>query len=392
MQNNTKHPSGKSFFDHAALHRAVMAGVGMGGAGGASPAGPPASIRLEPSDSNLNSAPWLDGPELVGFAAVVPCKCRCRTCTKCGPQLGWRVRQNLLGKADRFRSPAMLSLTLDRSHFESPEQAHKAVTDKSYIARLMRLLGVKHWISVLEFQTKTGQGWPHWHLLIDLADVKGRLDLQRAWHLWRDKWGLGGLDLSAPRSFSNREHAVLYITKYLTKMPEAFPTWVMLRQRSIRFINGCKALGSLTGQRSRVSKVKPVDQMNLPFRSPVKVLLERMAKCEMVSNVFGVYGNNLTGEGSWRWIGTVPCSPNDLAELSNQGTVSAEVASVAWGEKELLIICENSDETTLATIDRLSDELESREVGYKVDWERRIYDRAMSILDHHVGFWAAKAA
>src|SRR6185369_1412740 len=123
----------------------------------------------------------------------------------------------MLAKARLFRNPALLTLTVDRSHFASPEDAHRQITEGSFIARLMRLLGVVTWFWVLEFQTKTGDGWPHWHLLIDLDDVGGRLDLAKAWRLWRDKWGLGGLDLSTRKSFADRQHAVLYVTKYLTK-------------------------------------------------------------------------------------------------------------------------------------------------------------------------------
>ena len=37
--------------------------------------------------------------------------------------------------------------------------------------------------------------------------------------------------------------------------------------------------------------------MNLPFREPRKVLLERMAKCEMTASIFCVDGNCLTGDG-----------------------------------------------------------------------------------------------
>ena len=54
----------------------------------------------------------------------------------------------------------MLSLTVDRKHFASPEEAHRAVTAGTYISTLIPLLGVKTWFWVLEFQTKTGQGWP----------------------------------------------------------------------------------------------------------------------------------------------------------------------------------------------------------------------------------------
>src|SRR5688572_19809658 len=95
--------------------------------------------------------------------------------------------------------------------------------------------GVVTWFWVLEFQTESGDGWPHWHLLIDLSECGGFLDLKRCWRLWRDKWGLGGLDLSH-RETSSPEHAIMYATKYLTKTPEASPIWVLMCGRAIRYV------------------------------------------------------------------------------------------------------------------------------------------------------------
>lgn len=344
------------------------------------------SSRLEPSDSNLNTS----NPP-VGFAAMVPCKCRCRTCEKCGGKLGWRVRQCMLEKAERFRSPAMLSLTVDRKHFASPEEAHTVITEGSYIARLMRLLGVATWFWVLEFQTKSGDGWPHWHLLIDLADAGGQLDLPRAWRLWRDKWGLGGLDLSTRRSFADRRHAVNYITKYLTKMPEAFPLWVILRQKGIRFVGGCKSLGSLTGQPSRPSKpLEPDPQLKL-FREPRTPLVVRMARCEMTTSIFCVDGDCETGQGGWSWMAGVKAAHDDLETLAAQGLVSLRIASVEWGETELWAITNTSVGGVVAALRELPGELEDREVGYSQSWAVAMKSREAEIVQRYTEFWTRRA-
>jgi hypothetical protein len=367
----------------SALGRNIVGGgEGVGGGKRSAPPRPAASSRLEPSDSNLKSNPP------VSLVAVCPTMCRCRTCEKCGPRLGWRVRQNMLAKSGRFRTAAMLSLTVDRKHFASPEEAHRVITHGTYIATLMRLLGLKTWFWVLEFQTKTGDGWPHWHILIDLGDVNGRLDLVRAWRLWRDKWKLGGLDLSTKQSFADPEHAVNYITKYLTKMPEAFPVWVLARTKAIRFVGGCKALGSLTGQPSRVRpELEPIDQMNLPFREPRSILLVRMAKCEMSVSVFGVSGDNLRGEGEWKWMGTILATPNDLVDLAEQGLVSLRVAAVDWGEREMLVITDASVGGVIAALRRVKHELADRDVGYAPAWEDCILHREGDLLEHHAGYW-----
>lgn len=100
----------------------------------------------------------------------------------------------------------MLSLTVDRTRFASPEDAHRAITGGSYVARFMRLLGLSTWLWVLEFQTKSGDGWPHWHVLIDLEDVGGPLDLTHAWSLWRGRWHLGRDRHRGPRPGRVNQH------------------------------------------------------------------------------------------------------------------------------------------------------------------------------------------
>lgn len=314
--------------------------------------------------------------------------------------MGWRVRQCLLSKSERFRNPAMLSLTVDRKHFDSPEHAHQIITQGSYIARLMRLLDIRTWFWVLEFQTKTGDGWPHWHLLIDLADVGGRIDLPHAWRLWRDKWKLGGLDLSVRRSFADREHAVFYVTKYLTKMPEAFPLWVIRCEKAIRFIGGGKALGSLTGQPSRDSEQVEADPQGKLFKEPRTALLIRMARCEQTATVFCVDGDCSTGNGAWSWMGTIQARPDDLLELAEQGMLSLCMGVVDWGQSELLVITNASVREregikaggVVAALRKLPGELEDRDVGYADTWALEVQKRETQLIEQCQAFWKARAA
>ncbi|MHB1157662.1 MAG: hypothetical protein ACYC26_12610 [Phycisphaerales bacterium] len=100
---------------------------------------------------------------------------------------------------------------------------------------------------MLEFQQKTGSGWPHWHILVDRSDAPGKkINLDRAWELWRDKWGLGGLQLQAGREFDDPRHAIFYVTKYLIKQPEkGYPIWVLESKKTIRFFQGSGKLGSI---------------------------------------------------------------------------------------------------------------------------------------------------
>jgi hypothetical protein len=328
-------------------------------------------------------------------AVVVPCKCRCRTCQRCGKKLGWLVRQNLLSKSGRFRNPALLTLTVDRSHFEGPEQAHTMIREGRYIARLMRLLGIFTWFWVLEFQTKSGSGWPHWHIVVDLSDCPGnRIDLARVWHLWRDKWKLGGLDLKTKLGVSDSKHAIMYVTKYLTKMPDAFPLWILERkEKGVRFIGGCKALGSLTGAAPRDSEAEKEEEKQLElFREPRTALIFRMARCGERSTVFALDGDVETADGSWSFLRQVDASPDDLVELSQSGCLSLRLAPICWGDGELLAITPTSAGGVGGALKRLKDELADREVGHADFWNDRTKRREETMLAEHAAFWQVRAA
>lgn len=124
------------------------------------------------------------------------CRCWSRACEHCAPVLGRRVQGKLLAGVDQWKNPRMMTMTVDRTKFASPQAAYREVMERRYLPRLMEALGVVRWVRVLEFQMKTGDGWPHWHVLADAVGSRGRVDLKLAWRLWRDTWGVGGLDLS----------------------------------------------------------------------------------------------------------------------------------------------------------------------------------------------------
>ena len=262
--------------------------------------------RLEHS-SNKVTGP-LEGVEGTGRAVCVSRRCNRRTCNHCGPRLGFTVRRNVQSRAPMWVAPCILTLTVDRREFTSPQEAHHRITRGKFIPRLMRLLGLTRWLWVLEFQQKTGDGWPHWHLCIDLAEVGGRLDLSRAWSLWRDTWHLGGLDLSQRRAGMTAEHALNYITKYLTKSPEGgYPEWV-LHANSVRFVQGSRSLGRLVGkwqaseEESQEEEQEPEEQ----DRTGRKSNIEANAKCGLDTSVLREEIDGLTGEIRYRFIGSLP--------------------------------------------------------------------------------------
>ena len=246
-------------------------------------------------------------------------RCSARTCSKCGAAYGWRVRQTLLERADLFPVPALLTLTVDRSHFGSPQEAHEFVSADGLIRRLLRRLKFSVWVWVLEFQAGTGSGWPHWHILLNLAEhADRRLDLQRAWALWRDRWGIGGLDLQVRSRFEEAAHAINYVTKYLVKQPEAgYPFWVLDSDKLIRFVQGSRSVGPLVGQSAEQRRQSPKREAGTSApRHQRRTYLERMAGCGSDCTV--LYREEREDGVSYRRIGQIPTTPSRLVLLSRR--------------------------------------------------------------------------
>lgn len=258
------------------------------------------------------------------WLGMKPCRCQCRTCPRCGPRMAWEMRFGLQVKVGSiFKKMALLTLTVDRNEFPTPEAAHRFISDKGRIRLLLRHLGIEHFFWVLEFQQKTGDGWPHWHILIDLADCPGgKVDLKAAWQFWRDKWHLGGLQLSLRREFDDPAHAVNYITKYLTKQPgKGYPRWVLESEKRIRFFQGSRSLGALVGHGG--NKKSESTGKDRRCRAPMRPLVERMAACGQKSNVLVQTLEPGDQEPSCQFVGTIGAAPGPLLVLFESGKIDA---------------------------------------------------------------------
>ena len=281
--------------------------------------------------------------------AICPKRCDCRTCRACGKRRGWITRQRLLDKAAAgvIRIPALLTLTVDRTRFASPEAAYEHVTGGKFIPTLMRKLGVKWWVSALEFQSKTGDGWPHWHVLIDKADLPTRevggervphcFHLPTVWKLWREGWGIGGCDLGLPGDCGRNpdpQHAIMY----MTKQPKAgYPSWVLKRKKRTRFIAASKAVGPLVAWIKEGEEDAPPDPDDGPGggegepddqgeeAGAFTPLIDRMAACGESSDVFSERADPDTGELRRQYVGTLPISPSTLAAASAAGLMRVDV-------------------------------------------------------------------
>ena len=268
---------------------------------------PPASATIFKTDvlkvTFLTSAQNADD-EKGEFWRGTAHRCKHWMCEQCKLPRGLALKRHLLAKAALFKAPRLYTVTINRAWFKSPEEAYNYVMRKKFLARLLtKEMKVKRWLWVLEAQENSGEGWPHWHILMDISDLSGRwyhsgrretrvtkpkegqgwvyiphfFDLNRVHRLLRE-WKIGEqCKLTVRRDeFNSPEHAINYIVKYLIKMPErGYPAWMWNHNR-LHFIQASRALGRLTdndyqakGRKRQRREIKPRE------RKPV----ERVAEC-----------------------------------------------------------------------------------------------------------------
>jgi len=219
------------------------------------------------------------------------CENRCRSwfCEHCAEIGGPRLRARLIDRVGSWRSPMMLTFTVDPALFESAESAFKWVMSQRAIARVMKQVEkFRHsgqWFSVVEWQKN---GWPHWHVLCD-AEFLPIKRVEAEWARFvpvqaRHRMRVGTLGMvrfSKPGKFKSAKHAALYVSKYLVKFPEnGFPAWVMQATYRIRRYSESRGFwGTLSKRR------EPSEEGNPP---PVRSHAERIRRCGQSCTVFKV--------------------------------------------------------------------------------------------------------
>lgn len=300
--------------------------------------------RFKTRDNSVS----LEGHDKGELIRLKSCRCWSRACRDCSPVLGRRVQYRLLEGSTVWAHPRLLTLTVDRSRFESPEAAYKFITEGRYLSRLMENLGVSRWVRVLEFQMATwdekGRGWPHWHFMIDKSGRRGFVDYKRAWALWRDTWGIGGVDVTSQKKMEGRPTAdiIRYLCKYMVKYPpEGFPSWV-LDLNNVRFLQASRSVGALVN----VSQKNAVDSLD---RDPVvegecegsrsrlfaRPLRERLAGCGEVASMFAV-----DAAGKEKYFSRIAVRVGQVAIAGKMGLIEGvefEMQSDGYGKQFLSV-------------------------------------------------------
>jgi len=305
------------------------------------------------------------------------CLCKCRLCPRCGPVMGRSVQRRLLGQVPLWKTPVMMTLTIDPKNFVGPDAAYDRVREGRYVARLMESLGVVRYVVVLEFQKVAKGGWPHWHVLIDKEGRK-MINLKKAWSLWRDKWGNGGVDLTLDKRLVGQsvEYAMRYICKYMVKFPlDGFPEWIK-EKRNVRFIQGSRCVGALVreekgeGDSSGVQEiVAPGSNVEADFLRGrlFKTVRERVEECGRVSALFSIACGVDRVD---RFEGSVNTTPARVAMAGHFGLLSGvdvEVQDNGYGKRYLRVFVEVRQGETL---EKLAERVEAGVALLDVEVER----------------------
>lgn len=286
---------------------------------------------------------------------AVECKCRSAWCPHCAVAFYGEVRAFVvpcLGVGKRW---VLLSLSVDRKLYGSGEAAWRYADP--LVRRLLRLVGFTKWLKVLSFGSgvdddgRPGIEWPHWHILVDLADVPNvHWARKKIWSLWRHKWAVGGCDLPDDRDpkFKGRTgvSAAMYAINYQQRQGGACASWVKSLKRMRAWEVGGELRKALQdaypdrfrrAERARGVAAGDVERVKVQRRS--RTIGERLTECgDGGSNLIEVseYDNGVTFR---KWLGTLPLSPGQIALLVKMGYLDGSEAGVrteVWEAENLV--------------------------------------------------------
>lgn len=261
---------------------------------------------------------------------VMDCKCRSWVCPRCGPGYWGSVSARVLPHLGMFRRPKLLTLTFDRKRFASGQEAYRYVKDNGLIRRFLRLMGFRKAFAVLAFHPGDRE-WAHWHILVDLADCGGWVDLKRGWRLWRDQWGTGGFDLNTKRGLGTAMQAARYALSYCqrqsgvgewvkdsTRAPRAFEVYGDLRA-AMRAARVAEQAAKDEGRDDAVENEDAADAEGVCTgeRQP-RTVRERLAECGRGSAVL-LRRVCASGHTRYRYMGRLAARPAAFALADHLG-------------------------------------------------------------------------
>lgn len=279
---------------------------------------------------------------------VTGCRCRSWCCPHCCMSYWARLRELVMPHLHLFRKARLLTLTIDRSKFANGEEAHRYIEEHGLIRRLIRLFKFKKAIKVLSFHPKSPD-WPHWHIVVDIADCGRWVDMRRAWRLWREQWGIGRFDLQLKRKFPSAEAAARYAFGYVQHQHGTIPDWVKHCKRAPRAFESCGQLRKAIREAKHQTPDLPDDEHasiddaieagepdavveqgeaveaeqgnEHPHNRTTTTVAERLSKCGRKSALI-VQTTYADGGVSYRFVQQVDLSPGQIALAAKLGLIS----------------------------------------------------------------------
>lgn len=257
---------------------------------------------------------------------------------------------------------AFVTLTVNRSLFMfGPQQA--TLEGWKRLRHVMRRVFGEGCVyaAAIELQGKTGDGWPHWHVLVLLPQSESRTEAELTAVL-RRRW-VKAVDVVDPESGEVRrgravesvgfiklvlarssEATARYVAKYAMKPWPAVPPWMLessRRFRKLSFSEGALVLAAELGLH-----VRHVGARRRPAPGPrprARTLLERMSRSGSSCSVW-----TRTREGSrLRWVASLPVAADDVLEfvggvdapgvrVVRPGAVARQRVALSWSALSML--------------------------------------------------------
>jgi hypothetical protein len=222
-----------------------------------------------------------------------------------------------------------ITLTIDRTLFLGPELAYQRANE--YSRKVFGRMSVDGlWFAALELQTKTGDGWPHWHAIVwvpagkSIASLKAAAD--SAWrttteHIDQETGELlsvsrESIGFSKVEECRDREAVGTYIAKYVMKPWHAVAGWMLQSSRRFRKVRASSRVYEVLERLHRHVRQRGSRKPASASGRKTRRLLDRMACSGSEVNVFRV--------GDWgklEYVRTLPLTVDDVGQMLESGEV-----------------------------------------------------------------------
>lgn len=184
----------------------------------------------------------------------------------------------------------MWCVTCDQEKYSSPEEAYDSIRTREKVGKLIRKMGWRYAITVLEWHKS---GWPHWHILV--WEPTRRMYYCK--HEVQRTWGEGNTWYTGSNGRSG-ERAINYLCKYMTKAQEyPTPDWALDRH-NVRTLSSTRAWGPINAKAQRRSEdLEAPSSSTESERSPIRSNREAIAECGSQTVIMKEY---IDGNGELR--------------------------------------------------------------------------------------------